>query len=370
MKLIRTILRIIVGLVFVFSGFVKGVDPLGTVYRMDDYFVVFGTLWAIPFSLYLTMFLCTLEFILGVSLLFNLWIRVTAWPLLLMMIYFTILTFFDAVLNMVPDCGCFGDAIKLSNVNTFLKNLVLMGMIITIFISRKKFKGLLPAKLASIILVLFIIAFSGMSVYAYRHLPVIDFMAWKVGNQVNKKATEPIKVYVTYKNIKTGESKEFLSPDFPWNDSTWMAEWKFASQRVIDPNADQAMALRAEDKAGNDVTGSIIDNPGFQFILVAYDLDATDKAAFLKILPFYKKAEAAGYSFICLTATDFPRIRKFRLANGTAFEFYTADDVVLKTMVRSNPGLILIKEGKVLAKWHYNDFPAYEEVWKLKERSE
>jgi hypothetical protein len=329
---------------------------------MDDYFNVFGTLWAIPFSLYLTIFLCTLEFILGISLLFNLWIRVTAWPLLFMMIYFTVLTFFDAVLNLVPDCGCFGDAIKLSNLNTFLKNLVLMAMIVMIFISRKKYRGLLSAKLESIVLVFFILAFSGMSVYAYRHLPVIDFMGWKVGTQVNKKSTEPIKVFVTYKNIKTGESKEYLSPDYPWNDSTWMAEWKFVSQRVIDPDADHAMALRTEDEAGNDVTGSLIDNPGFQFILVAYDLDATDKAAFRKVLPFYKKALADGYSFVCLTATGFQGIRKFRLANGTAFEFYTADDVVLKTMVRSNPGLILLKDGKVIGKWHYNDFPKYEEV--------
>jgi uncharacterized membrane protein YphA (DoxX/SURF4 family) len=361
MKIIRTVFRIIVGLVFIFSGFVKGVDPLGTVYRMDDYFIVFGTTWAIPFALYLTIFLCTLEFILGISLLFNLWLRVSAWPLLFLMIYFTVLTFFDAVLNLVPDCGCFGDAIKLSNVHTFLKNVVLMAMIIPIFISRKKFRSVLSEKMESVVLFLFILAFAGMSVYSYRHLPPVDFMAWKVGNQINKKATEPIKVFVTYKNIKTGELKEYLSPDFPWNDSTWMAEWKFISQRVIDPNADQAMALRAEDESGNDVTGSIIDNPDFQFILVAYDLAATDKEAFMRILPFYKKAEADGYSFVCLTATDFQGIRKFRLANGTAFEFYTADDVVLKTMVRSNPGLILLKNGKVIGKWHYNDFPTYEE---------
>jgi uncharacterized membrane protein YphA (DoxX/SURF4 family) len=361
MKIIRTVFRIIVGLVFIFSGFVKGVDPLGTVYRMDDYFIVFGTTWAIPFALYLTIFLCTLEFILGISLLFNLWLRVSAWPLLFLMIYFTVLTFFDAVLNLVPDCGCFGDAIKLSNVHTFLKNVVLMAMIIPIFISRKKFRSVLSEKMESVVLFLFILAFAGMSVYSYRHLPPVDFMAWKVGNQINKKATEPIKVFVTYKNIKTGELKEYLSPDFPWNDSTWMAEWKFISQRVIDPNADQAMALRADDESGNDVTGSIIDNPDFQFILVAYDLAATDKEAFMRILPFYKKAEADGYSFVCLTATDFQGIRKFRLANGTAFEFYTADDVVLKTMVRSNPGLILLKNGKVIGKWHYNDFPTYEE---------
>ena len=364
MKLVRNIFRIIVGLVFIFSGFVKGVDPLGTVYRMDDYFIVFGTDWAIPFALYLTIFLCTLEFILGISLLFNLWIRVSAWPLLLLMIFFTILTFFDAVFNLVPDCGCFGEAVKLTNVQTFLKNLVLMAMIMPIFIARKKFRGFLASKKESIVLLIFTLLFSGMSVYSYRHLPPLDFMEWKVGNQVNTRSSEPVKFFLTFENNKTGEVKEYLSPNYPWNDSVWMSEWKFVSQRVIDPNNTQAMVLRIEDEAGNDLTGNIIDNPDFQFIFVAYDLAATEKEAFLKILPFYKKAEAEGYSFICLTSTDFPGIRKFRLANGTAFEYYSADDVVLKTMVRSNPGLILLKNGKVLGKWHYNDLPLYEDVIK------
>ena len=145
MKLLRNILRILTGLVFVFSGFVKGVDPLGTVYRMNDYFQVFGMPWAEPFSLVLTIFLCTLEFTLGISLLFNLWIRWTAWPLLFVMIYFTILTFFDATLNMVPDCGCFGDALKMTNLQTFLKNVVLLAFILVIFMGRKKFRPVIPA---------------------------------------------------------------------------------------------------------------------------------------------------------------------------------------------------------------------------------
>jgi len=363
MKLIRTVLRVIVGLVFIFSGFVKGVDPLGTVYRMDDYLLVFGMGWAIPFALYLTIFLCTLEFILGISLLFNLWIRFTVWPLVLMMIFFTILTFFDAVLNLVPDCGCFGEAIKLTNVQTFLKNIVLMVMIIPIFIARKKFRGLFPAKVELLVLFLFAFVFAGMSVFSYRHLPLIDFMAWKIGNQVNKKSTEPVKFFLTFKNVKSGEVKEYISPNYPWNDSIWTSEWKFVSQRVINPpDADQAMVLRIEDEGGNDLTGNIIDNPDFQFILVAYDLTAANREAFSKILPFYKKAEADGISFICLTSTNFSEITKFRMANGTAFSFYTVDDVVLRTMVRSNPGLILLRGGKVLGKWHYNDFPSYAEV--------
>ena len=362
MKLIRTILRIIVGLVFIFSGFVKGVDPLGTVYRMNDYFQVFGMPWATQFSLVLTIFLCLLEFSLGISLLFNLWIRRMAWPLLFVMIYFTVLTFFDATLNMVPDCGCFGDALKLTNLQTFLKNVVLLAFIIVIFAGRKKFRPAIPAYAEILVLGLFSVGFLWMSVYSYRHLPLIDFMAWKVGNRINQKSSEPVKFYLTFQSSKTGETKEFLSPDYPWSDSTWMAEWKFVSQRVDDPNATSGVALLAEDEEGNNVTSDIIDNPGYQFIFVAYDLDTADKEAFLRILPFCKKAAADGYSFVALTASDFPEIRRFKIANGTAFDFFKADDAVLKTMVRSNPGLILIKDGVVLDKWHYNDLPNYEDV--------
>ena len=365
MKILITILRIIVGLVFIFSGFVKGVDPLGTVYRMDDYFLVFGMPWATSFSLYLTIFLCTMEFILGISLLLNLWIRFMAWPLLFVMIYFTVLTYFDAAYNIVPDCGCFGDVLKLTNVQTFIKNLILMALIIPVFIRRKRFKGLLSCRSEIIVLTLFLFAFASMSVHSYRHLPLIDSLSWKVGSQVNTRSSEPAKFYLTFKNEKMCETKEFLSSDYPWNDSVWMSEWKFVSQRVIDPNAGQGMVLLAEDEEGNDITSDIVDNPGYQFILVAYDLDETNKQAFENILPFYKKVAADGYSFVCLTSTPFPEIREFSLKYGTAFDYYNADDVVLKTMVRANPGLILLKDGKVIGKWHYNDFPTYEEVKRI-----
>ncbi len=182
MKIVRTLFRILVGVVFVFSGFVKGVDPVGTVYRMHDYFVAFGTTWANDYALLFTILLCVLEFILGISLLFNLWIRKTAWVLLPMMTFFTILTFFDAFYTMVPDCGCFGDAVKLTNMETFIKNLVLMVFVIPIFIWRNRFKSLF--KPAGDLLLLFSIAilFAGLSIYCLWHLPVIDFRGWKVGS--------------------------------------------------------------------------------------------------------------------------------------------------------------------------------------------
>ena len=362
MKIFRTICRILIGIVFVFSGFVKGIDPMGTVFRMEDYFVAFGIPWASHFALPLTIILCMLEFVIGFSLLFNLWIKRLSMILLPLMIFFTVLTFFDAAFNIVPDCGCFGDALKLTNLETFLKNIVLMVFVIPIFMQRKKFKSLLPGWVQVFLVFLVCVLFAGTSIYSYRHLPLIDFMAWKVGNQVNKVNTTTVKFYVTYKNKKTGEEMEYLTPNYPWNDSVWMSEWVFKSQRADDPNRGQATSLRIEDERGVDNTALVLDNPNLQFLLIAYDLSSTDAKAFNRILPFYKKAVNNGYSFICVTNSVSSELKKFRIANGTAFDYYLADDVVLKTMVRSNPGLILLKGGKVLAKWHYNDFPSYEEV--------
>jgi len=136
MKFIRNFSRLLVGAIFIFSGIVKGVDPLGTAYRIEDYFIAYGIEWAIPLSLFLSVFLCTLEFMLGISLLFNAWVRRTAWLLFPLMIFFTLLTMVDAIWEPVPNCGCFGDAIKLTNLETFYKNVVLIVFTAIIFYGR------------------------------------------------------------------------------------------------------------------------------------------------------------------------------------------------------------------------------------------
>ena len=365
MKSFRTISRIIVGLVFIFSGFVKGVDPMGFVFQIQDYFVAFGTPWANNFALFLSISQSALEFVIGISLLFNLWIKGSAWVLLPMMIFYTFLTFFNYIYNLVPECGCFGDAVKMTNFQTFMKNIVLMVFVIPVFMNRKKYRGLFHMNGNTLILLAFTGAFTAMSLYSYRHLPIIDFMNWKVGNRINEKApATAVKFYVTYKNKKTGEKKEFLTPNYPWNDSVWMSQWAFVGQRADDQNKGQALTLRVEDEGGNDMTRSILDNPDLQFILVAYNLSETNIDAFHRILPFAKKAANEGYSFICITNSFGAEMKKFRMDNGTMFDYYSADDVVLKTMVRSNPGLVLIKNGIVLKKWSYFDFPDYESVKK------
>ncbi len=363
MKFVRTLFRIIVGIVFIFSGFVKGIDPLGTVYRMDDYFLAFNMGWATDLALPLTIFLCVVEFILGVSLLFNLWIRKTAWVLLPMMTYFTILTFFDAFYNLVPDCGCFGDAIKMTNTETFLKNVVLMAIVVPIFIWRNKYRSTMKPVGDILTLISVTVLFTGLSLYCLWHLPVIDFRDWKEGSHILKSNDDAVQFYVTYKNRYTGENKEYLTPNYPWNDSTWLDEWIFVSQRVEDPN-EGAMILMIEDTLGNDFTHEILDIPGYHFIVVVYNLDKANRKAMGQLQSLYESAFNAGYSFIGLASTLPEEIVAFQKETGVEFEFYNSDDVILKSMIRSNPGLILLWDGVVIKKWHYNDFPDWEQVSK------
>ncbi|MDO8898776.1 MAG: DoxX family protein, partial [Bacteroidales bacterium] len=226
-KFWMTFSRLLVGAVFIFSGFVKGVDPLGTAYKFGDYFAAYGTDWANAFALFLSVSLCALEFAIGAALFFNLRMKITAWALLIIMMFFTVLTFFDAIYAPVPDCGCFGDAIKLTNWETFYKNLVLMIFVIVIFRNRTSFKSVLSNLSQNIVLVLISAMFIYFSVYNYRHLPMIDFRMWKVGNKMTADADNEMRVYVKYRNIATGEIREYLSPDFPWNDPVWLAEWEF-----------------------------------------------------------------------------------------------------------------------------------------------
>lgn len=362
MKAVRTIFRILVGLLFIFSGFVKGIDPLGTVFRMDDYFIAFGIPWAMSFSLFLAIFLCTLEFVIGISLMLNLHIKWTSWILLPMMTFFTILTLFDALYNLVPDCGCFGDAVKLTNLQTFLKNLVLMGFVVPIFIWRKNFKAPVTGWSQALVILAFTAGFASMSVYAYRHLPFIDFMAWKVGIKVNHGTTAPVKFYVTYKNTATGETKEYLAPNYPWNDSVWMSQWVFVSQRAADEGASGEMALYIEDESGTDITAAILGIPDFHFIVVAYDLAKADSAALKKLEHLYRVASEEGFSFIGLTSTLPEETNAFKGRYGVEIPFYYADDVVLRTMVRSNPGLILLNNGVVAGKWAWRDLPGYDDL--------
>jgi uncharacterized membrane protein YphA (DoxX/SURF4 family) len=359
MKILANISRLFVGIVFIFSGFVKGVDPLGFTYRLEDYFIAFNIESLMPLALVLTILLCTVEFTIGIMLLLNLKIKLASWLLLLMMLFFTLLTFNDAINNPVPDCGCFGDAIKLTNWQTFYKNVVLMVPTMIIFIYRNKFKGFSSHTGQWAFTFIFALIFSLFCTYCYRHLPVIDFTEWKSGVRLYAENPQPVNYYLIYKNKETGQEKEYLSPNYPYDDSVWMANWVFVSQRVDDPNQYAGKTLIILDSLQNNITESIIRNPGYQVIVNAYDLEKANIKAFKQINELGEKLRNDGVSFAVLVSADPLVVGNFVKQHTISLDFYQSDDIILKTMVRANPGMMLLKSGMIIDKWHWRDIPEY-----------
>ncbi len=280
--------------------------------------------------------------------------------MVLMMAIFTIVTLNDALYSPVPDCGCFGDALIITNWQTFYKNLIINALLLIVFLSRNKIPKWFSIKTEWSILFVAVIGFVLFEVYNIRHLPVMDFRNWKIGNKMVNENPLPMKYYLTYRNTKTGEEKEYVSPDYPYNDSVWLTQWEFVSQRVVDPNP-RMHDLRIEDETGNDYTADYIENPDFQFLLVVYDISGSKSKKNDLIRDFSSKCYEQGISFIALTSSLPEEVEKYKLENEFDFEIYYADDITLMVMVRSNPGLVLLKDGVVLDKWHMNDFPQYSE---------
>lgn len=348
--------RILLGLLFIFSGFVKGVDPVGTMYRIEDYFIAFGTDWAMSLALPLSMVLNAWEFILGIILLFNIRIVVTRWLLLITMVFFTVITINDAFNNPVPDCGCFGDALIITNWQTLYKNLVINALLLIVFFTQHRVKDWFKLRTEMVLLGVFLLGFLGFEVYNIRHLPVLDFRNWKVGNRMAHENPLPKKYYLTYKNTESGEEKEYLSPDYPYDDSVWAATHEFVSQRVVDPNP-PLHELHAEDEAGNDMTASLIGNPDWQYLMIAEDLDKTNLKRITTIREFIDQCNEEGIAFAVLTSSLPETVEAFKNEHQLDADFFYADDITLKAMIRANPGLILLKDAVVTEKWHYNDWP-------------
>lgn len=360
MKAIRLVSRILIGLVFIFSGFVKGVDPLGTTYKFEDYFYAFGMeTWA-PWAQSLAIIMIAAEFIIGWALVIGVKIKPAAWGLLLFMVFFTILTFYLALEEPVKDCGCFGDAIILSNWGTFYKNLIIMVPTLIVFFNRKKYNPLFCCKAEWVVVLAGVTLIVGIQLYSLRHLPIIDFRAWKVGSSmINENAASP-KSYVTYRNKKTGEEKEFLSTNYPWDDSVWMSKWEFVTSRVEETEKAEN-EVKIDHLDGYEVTDDIIKNPEYHFLLIMYYVDKANTESMEDINALYEHCNKNDISFIALTASLRSSIRKFKEKNNAEFEFYNADDISLKTIIRANPGLVLMKNGVIKGKWHHKDIPSFKE---------
>ena len=359
------LIRIFTGLVFIFSSTVKGIDPLGTAYRVEDYLLVYGWNFMMDYALVLSIFLIIIEFLIGVALVFRLKSTLATVGLLLIMVIFTVVTYLDARYNMVPDCGCFGDAIKLSNWQTFYKNIFLIVLAILIFANHKRMKIKMPPRIQWLFLVLFVASYSWFVIYNVRHLPMVDFRDWKVGNDMKSEGLDQVKTYVKYKNNQTGEEQEFLSPDYPWNDSTWMSQWTFVDQRIDDSQRVLKHHVVLEDAAGNELTAEIFENPDYQLVLISNDLDAASTTGLTKASAIELEASNLDVPMVLVSSSSFEKMDEIKKDYQLNMEALIADETELQAMIRSNPGLMVLHNGIVIKKWHYRDFPDKAELAKV-----
>ena len=365
MKWLRNISRILVGLVFIFSGFVKGIDPWGGTYKITDYFYAFHLDFLVPIALPLSFILSFAEFAIGVGLLSGTFLRFFSWMALIFMSFFTPLTLYLALNNPVTDCGCFGDALVITNWQTFYKNIVLILLAIILFIGRKKPDHPFKRTFGRFLFSGFVLTYIILVTWSYNHLPLIDFRPYKVGVNIAKAMEIPpdaqADVYENnfyYKNKKTGEVKKFSEANIPWRDSlTWefqaMDQPILVKKGYVPPIHDFSI----QTPQGDDVTDYFLDDNKFTFMLIAYDLQRSSVKNQERINELSRWAEAQGYNFICLTASLEDEQQTFIGENNAPYPFLSTDEITLKTMIRSNPGLILTYKGTILAKWHNNDIP-------------
>lgn len=351
------------------SGFVKGIDPWGSAYKFTDYFTAWGMDFLSPVAFSLGILLSASEFIIGLALTMNMLISFFAVVSLLFVIFFTGLTLVIAMYNPVTDCGCFGDAIKLTNWQTFIKNIFLLFFAAVVFKYRKRFASSKLSLVKSVFFGMTIFVFAYLVGYSYNHLPIMDFLPYKVGTDISRAMTVPAdapkEVYENtfyYKNKKTGEEKKFTESDYPWQDSL---NWEFVSidskliQKGYEPPVKNFTIETAE---GEDIKDYFLQDPGYTFIFVVYNQEKADSSAFPAIREVFQYAQEHRMSFIGLTSSTPTETGHFKTVNRLPFDFFNCDQITLKTMIRSNPGLILLKKGVIMDKWHFNDFPSVKEL--------
>lgn len=371
MKFLREVIRILLGATFVFSGFVKGVDPLGSTYKFIDYFTAFGTSWANNLSLVLAFVLALAEFGIGVAILLNYRVKIFSWLSLLFMLFFLPLTLWIAIKNPVTDCGCFGDALVISNWETFYKNLVLMAFAIFVLANRFKYNNKISNNIQNGYFTFALLALVFIQVYSYNHLPIIDFRPYKIGNNILKgmetPPNAPVDVFkneFVYKNKQTGEAKEFDDTNYPWKDTI---NWEYVSMnsKLVKKGYHAPIHdFTIENSYGEDVADFFLHEKKNTYVLVAYNLDKSSKKNQEKINNLAQQVISKGDNFICLTASPQEAIIQFTEQYNPPYEFFSTDEITLKTIIRSNPGLMLLREGTIIDKWHWRDIPEIEEVEK------
>tara|TARA_R110001592_G_scaffold268269_2_gene534480 strand:+ start:5261 stop:6406 length:1146 start_codon:yes stop_codon:yes gene_type:complete len=376
MKLITQISRLLVGLLFIFSGLIKLNDPMGFSFKLGDYFAadVLNLPFLLNYTLPIALFVVVLEVLLGVALLLGLWRNLTAWLLLLMIVFFTFLTFYSAYFNKVTDCGCFGDAIPLTPWESFGKDVVLTVLIAIIFFQRQLIQPLLKPMGSYITLALSFFLCFWLGHQVLNHLPLKDFRAYAEGKSIieGMKSAEELGLaptqyatIYTLENAASGESMKIDSRRYIdegwWEKKEWQINSELTETALETEGYEPPIHDFVIDLGGNEITDQVLE-ADLIFLSIAYRMEKTEEEAYAKLNEFALAAADKGIPFLGLSASLPSVVAEKTEKLGLRFSIASMDETALKTIVRANPGIVLLKKGVIVKKWHYQDLPAFAEL--------
>jgi uncharacterized membrane protein YphA (DoxX/SURF4 family) len=361
-RIIDQFARFFVGGLFIFSGLIKLNDPIGTEIKMEEYFDVFATDFGsffkvfIPYALEIGLVLIVLEIALGVALLINHKMKLTTRLLLALIVFFTFLTFYSAYFDKVTDCGCFGDAIKLTPWESFTKDIILLVFVLHLAWHHRRYEPTLRTREGHAVVGVATALSLFLGIYAILHLPFIDFRAYKIGNHIPQQmqpAEAPIIEYVFEKDGKEVTSQKFL---------TEQEGYKYKSSRVLN---EEKTVPKISDYAVTGVDGENYTEytfDGAKLLIVIYDVNKASVSNIDALRDLVKALEGSPVEVMALTSSAEADFEAFRHEHQLPVSYYFADATVLKTIIRSNPGITLWVNGTVKDMWHHNDTPTAQEV--------
>lgn len=368
------VLRALFGAVFIFSGFVKAVDPMGTAYKIEEYLNAFGLDFllnpTLTLPVILSVGLCVVEFCIGAMILLHIYNKPVRWTAAFFMLFFTITTFVDALTNNVSDCGCFGDAVKLTNWQTFWKNIVLDVVLVGIFFFDKKGKENYRRVLPFVVTLLFVLFALAFSIRNIIYEPVIDFRPWKIGNKMAPTIEEqkPPVAFATYRNNADGKEREFSmngegegslmeayekDPEFEQNWTYVEGKERVINTNVVAADGFSLVSIGGDKDESLDILGESTKD---LYIVAVWNLATTSSKGMEKIVKYVNKLDLEKNNIIVVTSSNTSKwydfSSKYKLQN---FVFYSCDDKAIKAMIRSNPGLVHLKKGVVKDKWSWRE---------------
>ena len=357
MNIITHAARILVSITFIFSGFVKLVDPLGSAYKFEEYFGadVLNLEFLSPFALQFSIVLILAEIMLGVMLLVGYKSKITVWSLFFISLLFLFLTWYSAYYDKVTDCGCFGDAIKLTPWETFYKNVILISLVVYLLIRVHDIHPILSDVFAKRVSMISFIVFVGIAFYVLRYLPIIDFRPYAIGKNIPEGMRIPedaeAPVYEdTWIYKVDGEDKVYTTEDKPWNieGATFVdRKTRTLKEGYIPPIHDFTM-----EREGEDFTETLMEKEKLMLI-VAYNLKMTSSEGMRRIKDLSERAMEIGYTVYCFSASTQEDYNIVKKEYNLDFDLLFCDETTLKTIVRSNPGIVTLNKGTITGKWSW-----------------